>query len=50
MTVPITELGDYLAEAKEILAAEPEPSGRAPDLGPEGENLRWFPNPAEIST
>jgi selenocysteine lyase/cysteine desulfurase len=50
LTAPITELGDYLAQAKEILAAEPQPPGRAPDLGPEGEDLRWFPNPAEIET
>jgi selenocysteine lyase/cysteine desulfurase len=50
LTAPIAELGEYLAEAKEILAQVPEPPARAPDLGPDGENLRWFPNPAEIAT
>jgi selenocysteine lyase/cysteine desulfurase len=47
-TAPITELGTYLAEAKRILAAQPEPAGMAPDLGPAGEDLRWFPTPSEI--
>ena len=48
MTAPIGELGEYLAEAKRILAEEPESGGAAPDLGSAGERLRWFPNPAEI--
>jgi selenocysteine lyase/cysteine desulfurase len=47
MTAPIGDLGAYLAEAKRILAEEPEPGGVAPDLGDAGERLRWFPNPAE---
>ncbi len=48
MTAPIGELGEYLAEAKRILAEEPESGGASPDLGSVGERLRWFPNPAEI--
>ncbi|MGH3666964.1 MAG: aminotransferase class V-fold PLP-dependent enzyme [Acidimicrobiia bacterium] len=48
MTAPIGDLGAYLAEAKRILAEEPEPGGVAPDLGAVGERLRWFPNPAEV--
>ena len=48
MTAPIGDLGNYLAEAKRILAEEPEPGGVSPDLGAAGERLRWFPNPAEI--
>ena len=48
MTAPIEDLGQYLAEAKEILAEEPESGGASPDLGAAGERLRWFPNPAEI--
>ena len=48
MTAPIGELGEYLAEAKRILAEEPESGGAAPELGSAGERLRWFPNPAEI--
>ena len=48
MTAPIGDLGAYLAEAKRILAEEPEPGGVSPDLGDAGERLRWFPNPAEI--
>ena len=48
MTAPLSELGAYLAEAKRILAEEPEPGGVSPDLGLAGERLRWFPNPAEI--
>jgi selenocysteine lyase/cysteine desulfurase len=47
-TAPIGELGEYLAEAKRILAEEPESGGAAPDLGSAAERLRWFPNPAEI--
>jgi selenocysteine lyase/cysteine desulfurase len=48
MTAPIEALGEYLAEAKAILAEEPESDGVSPDLGAAGELLRWFPNPAEI--
>jgi selenocysteine lyase/cysteine desulfurase len=48
LTAPIEELGVYLAEAKRILAEEPIPGGDSPDLGPDGERLRWFPNPAEV--
>ena len=48
MTAPIEDLGQYLAEAKAILAEEPEFGGASPDLGAAGELLRWFPNPAEI--
>jgi selenocysteine lyase/cysteine desulfurase len=48
MTAPVSDLGGYLAEAKRILAEEPETGGAAPDLGAAGERLRWFPNPAEI--
>ena len=48
MTAPIGELGEYLSEAKRILAEEPESGGASPDLGSAGERLRWFPNPAEI--
>jgi selenocysteine lyase/cysteine desulfurase len=49
LTAPIEELGGYLAEAKRILAEEPWPDGDSPELEPEGEQLRWFPNPAEIT-
>lgn len=48
MTAPVSDLRAYLAEAKRVLAAEPEPGGDSPDLGPSGERLRWFPNPAEV--
>ncbi|MGH8943291.1 MAG: aminotransferase class V-fold PLP-dependent enzyme [Acidimicrobiia bacterium] len=48
MTAPIGELGEYLSEAKRLLAEEPESGGASPDLGSAGERLRWFPNPAEI--
>jgi selenocysteine lyase/cysteine desulfurase len=48
LTAPIEELGGYLAEAKRILAEEPSPGGDSPDLGPDAERLRWFPNPAEV--
>jgi selenocysteine lyase/cysteine desulfurase len=48
MTAPIGDLGQYLAEAKRILAEEPQSGGTSPDLGAAGEVLRWFPNPAEI--
>lgn len=47
LTASIDELDVYLAEAKRILAEEPSSGGDAPDLGPDAEPLRWFPNPAE---
>jgi selenocysteine lyase/cysteine desulfurase len=50
LTAPITELDSYLPEAKRLLAEEPEAGAVAPDLGSAAENLRWFPNPAEIET
>jgi selenocysteine lyase/cysteine desulfurase len=50
LTAPITELDSYLAEAKRLLAEEPEAGVVAPDLGSAAEDLRWFPNPAEIET
>jgi selenocysteine lyase/cysteine desulfurase len=50
LTAPITELDSYLAEAKRLLAEEPEAGTVAPDLGSAAEELRWFPNPAEIET
>ena len=49
-TAPLSELGAYLAEAKRILAEEPESGEAAPDLGPAAEGLRWFPNPAEVES
>ncbi len=48
LTAPLSELGAYLAEAKRVLAEEPGVAGETPDLGPTGEGLRWFPNPADI--
>jgi selenocysteine lyase/cysteine desulfurase len=48
LTAPITELDSYLPEAKRLLAEEPEAGAVAPDLGSAAEDLRWFPNPAEI--
>lgn len=48
LTASIHDLGEYLAEAKRILAESPRAGGPSPDLGPDGERLRWFPNPAEI--
>jgi selenocysteine lyase/cysteine desulfurase len=48
LTAPIEDLAMYLAEAKRTLAEEPVGDGESPDLGPDGERLRWFPNPAEI--
>jgi len=50
LTAPIDDLGEYLAEAKRILAEPPLTGGLSPDLGPDGERLRWFPNPAEMET
>ena len=47
LTAPIEELGSYLVEAKQVLAQAPLTDGDSPDLGPEVERLRWFPNPAE---
>ena len=49
-TAPLSELGAYLAEAKRILAEEPESGAAAPDLGPAAEGLRWFPNPPEVES
>jgi selenocysteine lyase/cysteine desulfurase len=48
LTAPLDDLDGYLVEARRILAAEPVRDGEAPDLGPEAEELRWFPNPAEV--
>jgi len=48
LTASIGELGAYLAEAKQLLAEEPDAHGESPDLGPDGERLRWFPNPTEV--
>jgi hypothetical protein len=50
LTAPIDDLGEYLAEAKRILAEPPLAGGLSPNLGPDGERLRWFPNPAEMET
>jgi selenocysteine lyase/cysteine desulfurase len=50
LTASIGDLGAYLAEARRILAEEPPTDGETPELGPEVESLRWFPNPAEIVT
>jgi selenocysteine lyase/cysteine desulfurase len=50
LTASISELDSYLAEAKRILAEEPEAGVVAPDLGSAAEDLRWFPNPAEIGS
>jgi selenocysteine lyase/cysteine desulfurase len=50
LTAPIGDLDSYLAEAKRILAEEPETAQPMPDLGSAAEDLRWFPNPAEIET
>jgi selenocysteine lyase/cysteine desulfurase len=50
LTAAITELDSYLAEAKRLLAEEPEEGPVAPNLGSAAEDLRWFPNPAEIET
>jgi selenocysteine lyase/cysteine desulfurase len=50
LTAPLSDLGIYLAEAKQILAEDPEMAGAAPDLGTTAEGLRWFPNPSETET
>jgi selenocysteine lyase/cysteine desulfurase len=50
LTAPLSDLGSYLAEAKRILAEDPAQAVAAPDLGSAAEDLRWFPNPAEIET
>ncbi len=48
LTASIEELGGYLTDARQVLSLEPAPAGDSPDLGPEVERLRWFPNPEEI--
>jgi hypothetical protein len=48
LTAPIGQLDEYLAAAKQILAEEPRSDGESPDLGPDVERLRWFPNPSEV--
>jgi hypothetical protein len=50
MTASRADLVGYLAEARRILAKPPLTDGDSPDLGPEIERLRWFPNPAEVET
>ncbi len=50
MTASRADLVEYLAEARRILAKPPLTDGDSPDLGPEIERLRWFPNPAEVET
>ncbi|HEX5696030.1 MAG TPA: aminotransferase class V-fold PLP-dependent enzyme [Acidimicrobiia bacterium] len=50
LTAPIGNLASYLAEAKSILSRDPVPQGESPDLGPDVERLRWFPNPEEVVT
>jgi hypothetical protein len=47
-TAPIEDLSGYLEEAKAILAAGSTETWEPPDLGPEAEALRWFPNPNEV--
>ncbi|HEX9864660.1 MAG TPA: aminotransferase class V-fold PLP-dependent enzyme [Acidimicrobiia bacterium] len=47
-TAPIEELAAYLTDARQVLSREPASAGDSPDLGPEVERLRWFPNPEEI--
>jgi hypothetical protein len=48
LTAPIEDLDGYLTAAKQILSEPPAADGDSPDLGPEVERLRWFPNPAEV--
>ena len=48
-TAPIEDLEVYLDEARRILGRDPETGGQFADLGPGAEELRWFPNPAEVS-
>ncbi len=50
LTAPLSDLDSYLAEAKRILAEEPDTAIATPDLGAAAEGLRWFPNPAESQT
>ena len=50
LTASMSNLDSYLAEAKRILAEEPAPATAAPDLGQAAEDLRWFPNPADVET
>ena len=47
-TAPIEDLKVYLDEARRILGRDPEAGGQFADLGPGAEELRWFPNPAEV--
>jgi hypothetical protein len=47
-TAPIEELAAYLIDARQVLSQEPASVGDSPDLGPEVERLRWFPNPEEV--
>ena len=50
-TAPESVLTGYLDEARRILTeletTPPEDLGRAPDLSPEFERIRWFPLPAD---
>ncbi len=48
LTAPIEDLDAYLASARQILSEPPRSDGDSPELGPEVERLRWFPNPAEV--
>ncbi len=48
-TAPIENLVAYLQNAKEILASGSDDSWEPPDLGRAAEELRWFPNPAEVT-
>ena len=48
-TAPMEDLEVYLDEARRILGRDPETGGQFADLGPGAEELRWFPNPAEVS-
>jgi hypothetical protein len=50
MTAGIEDLASYLEEARSILSRDPVIDGESPDLGPEVERLRWFPNPADIES
>ncbi len=47
-TAPMEDLNVYLDEARRILGRDPETGGQFADLGPGAEELRWFPNPAEV--
>ena len=51
LTAPVGDLGEYLAEAMEIMRmAARERAAPTIDLGPGAEELRWFPNPSEVKT